>query len=342
MATGRATGRPKSRATGRTTGGPRLLGAHQSIAGGFPKAVERATATGCTCLQIFTRNVNRWDAAPIPPAAAAEFRAAVRAAGLGLVVAHDSYLINPAAADPVLRRRSIDGLVLELERAEQLGLPWVVAHPGAAGERPVDEAVRAAADGIAEALDRTRGLRAGILVETTAGQGSCLGARFEEIGDILAVVDADRGRRKRIGVCLDTCHVFAAGYPLYPRAALDDTLAAFDRHVGLRRLALIHVNDSKRDRGSRVDRHEELGPDRDASRAGRHPADPRDPQGGTGREARAGERHPQPRPAPPLPGGAATGSRWLPAARRRQPPVNCTRCRWLCARAATRSAAVPS
>jgi|688.fasta_scaffold34336_4 deoxyribonuclease-4 len=259
MATGRATGRPKSRATGRTTGGPRLLGAHQSIAGGFPKAVERATATGCTCLQIFTRNVNRWDAAPIPPAAAAEFRAAVRAAGLGLVVAHDSYLINPAAADPVLRRRSIDGLVLELERAEQLGLPWVVAHPGAAGERPVDEAVRAAADGIAEALDRTRGLRAGILVETTAGQGSCLGARFEEIGDILAVVDADRGRRKRIGVCLDTCHVFAAGYPLYPRAALDDTLAAFDRHVGLRRLALIHVNDSKRDRGSRVDRHEELG-----------------------------------------------------------------------------------
>jgi deoxyribonuclease-4 len=259
MATGRATGRPKSRATGRTTGGPRLLGAHQSIAGGFPKAVERATATGCTCLQIFTRNVNRWDAAPIPPAAAAEFRAAVRAAGLGLVVAHDSYLINPAAADPVLRRRSIDGLVLELERAEQLGLPWVVAHPGAAGERPVDEAVRAAADGIAEALDRTRGLRAGILVETTAGQGSCLGARFEEIGDILAVVDADRGRRKRIGVCLDTCHVFAAGYPLYPRAALDDTLADFDRHVGLRRLALIHVNDSKRDRGSRVDRHEELG-----------------------------------------------------------------------------------
>ena len=259
MATGRATGRPKSRATGRTTGGPRLLGAHQSIAGGFPKAVERATATGCTCLQIFTRNVNRWDAAPIPPAVAAEFRAAVRAAGLGLVVAHDSYLINPAAADPVLRRRSIDGLVLELERAEQLGLPWVVAHPGAAGERPVDEAVRAAADGIAEALDRTRGLRAGILVETTAGQGSCLGARFEEIGDILAVVDADRGRRKRIGVCLDTCHVFAAGYPLYPRAALDDTLADFDRHVGLRRLALIHVNDSKRDRGSRVDRHEELG-----------------------------------------------------------------------------------
>ena len=239
--------------------GERLLGAHQSIAGGFQRAVERATETGCTCLQIFTRNINRWDAAPIPAAAAAEFRAAVRAAGLGLVVAHDSYLINPASADATLRRRSIAGLVLELERAEQLGLPWVVAHPGAAGDRPVDEALRAAADGIAEALDRTAGLKAGILVETTAGQGSCLGARFEEIGAILAVVDADRGRRKRIGVCLDTCHVFAAGYPLAPKAALDDTLAAFDRHVGLGRLKLIHANDSKRDRGSRVDRHEELG-----------------------------------------------------------------------------------
>jgi deoxyribonuclease-4 len=123
----------------------------------------------------------------------------------------------------------------------------------------VDEALRAAADGIAEALDRTAGLKAGILVETTAGQGSCLGARFEEIGAILAVVDADRGRRKRIGVCLDTCHVFAAGYPLAPKAALDDTLAAFDRHVGLGRLKLIHANDSKRELGSRVDRHEELG-----------------------------------------------------------------------------------
>lgn len=237
----------------------RLLGAHQSIAGGFHRAVERATETGCTCLQIFTRNVNRWDAAPIPPAVAADFRAAVSEAGLGLVVAHDSYLINPAAADATLRRRSIDGLVLELERAEQLGIPWVVAHPGAAGNRPVDDAVQAAAAGIAEAIDRTSGLKAGILVETTAGQGSCLGARFEEIGTILGVVDADRGRRKRIGVCLDTCHVFAAGYPLSPRAALDDTLAAFDRHVGLGRLKLIHANDSKREIGSRVDRHEELG-----------------------------------------------------------------------------------
>jgi len=237
----------------------RPLGAHQSIAGGFHRAVERAVETGCECLQIFTRNINRWDASPIDPADAAAFRDAVRDAGLACVVAHDSYLINPAAADPALRAKSIAGLVLELERAEQLGIRWVVAHPGAAGAQAPETAVARAADGIAEALDRTRGLAAGILVETTAGQGSCLGATFEEIAALLARVDAKAVRRKRIGVCLDTCHVFAAGYPLFPRAALDATLAAFDRLVGLDRLLLIHANDSKRDRGSRVDRHEAIG-----------------------------------------------------------------------------------
>jgi deoxyribonuclease-4 len=235
------------------------LGAHQSIVGGFHKAVERAVETGCECLQVFTRNINQWKTTPIDLAEAAAFRAAVRAAGLRLVVAHDSYLINPAAADADLRKKSIAGLVEELERAEALGIPWVVAHPGAAGEQPMAKAVARAATGIADALAKTAGLKAGILIETTAGQGSCLGASFEEIGAMLTVIDARPGLAQRVGVCLDTCHVFAAGYPLYPRAALDDTLAAFDRHVGLRRLALIHVNDSKRDRGSRVDRHEELG-----------------------------------------------------------------------------------
>ncbi len=235
------------------------VGAHQSIAGGFVKAVERAVETGCECLQIFTRNINQWSVSPIDPAAAAAFRAAVRDAGLACVVAHDSYLINPAAADKPLRDKSIAGLVTELERAEQLGIRWVVAHPGAAGEQPLDRALARAADGIAAALDRTSGLAAGVLVETTAGQGSCLGATFAEIAAILDRIDAQAARRKRVGVCLDTCHVFAAGYPLHPPAALDDTLAEFDRLIGIRRLKLIHANDSKRERGSRVDRHEEIG-----------------------------------------------------------------------------------
>jgi len=235
------------------------FGAHQSIAGGFSRAVERAVETGCECLQVFTRNINQWKTSPIDPAEAAAFRKAVKEAGLRLVVAHDSYLINPAAADADLRKKSVAGLVEELERAELLGIPWVVAHPGAAGEQPVARAVERAAKGIAEALTKTAGLKAGILIETTAGQGSCLGASFEEIGAMLDLIDARPGLAKRVGVCLDTCHVFAAGYPLAPQAALDETLAAFDRAIGLGRLKLIHANDSKKEQGSRVDRHEAIG-----------------------------------------------------------------------------------
>jgi deoxyribonuclease-4 len=229
------------------------------VAGGLSKAVDRAVETGCQCLQIFTRNVNRWDAAPIPAAEAESFRAAVAAAGLACVVAHDSYLINPAAADDGLREKSIAGLVLELERAEQLGIPWVVAHPGAAGTQDRDTAVDRAADGIAEALRRTAGMQAGILVETTAGQGSCLGHTFEEIAAILARIDHVAGLSRRVAVCLDTCHVFAAGYALHPASALDATLTAFDRLIGLGRLKVIHANDSKKPFGSRVDRHEAIG-----------------------------------------------------------------------------------
>ncbi|MFM7034400.1 MAG: deoxyribonuclease IV [Planctomycetia bacterium] len=236
-----------------------LLGAHQSIAGGFTKAVDRAVETGCICLQIFTRNINQWSVPPLDEADAAAFRAAVKEAGLRFVVAHDSYLINPASADDVLRKRSIAGLVTELTRADQLGIRWVVAHPGAAGDQPLDRAMARAADGIAKALERTKKLDAGILIETTAGQGSCLGARFEEIGGMLERIDARPGLASRVGVCLDTCHVFAAGYRLAPRTALDDTLRQFDRHIGLERLVLIHANDSKRECGSRVDRHAEIG-----------------------------------------------------------------------------------
>jgi deoxyribonuclease-4 len=238
---------------------PSPFGAHQSIAGGFAKAVERAVETGCECLQVFTRNINQWKTTPIDPDEAAAFRRAVREAGLALVVAHDSYLINPASADPELRNKSIAALADELRRAELLGIPWVVAHPGAAGDQPLSKAVERAARGIATALRKTKGLATGILIETTAGQGSCLGASFAEIGRMLELIDAVPGLGKRAAVCLDTCHVFAAGYPLAPREALDETLAAFDEAIGLERLKLIHANDSKKPLGSRVDRHEAIG-----------------------------------------------------------------------------------
>jgi deoxyribonuclease-4 len=215
--------------------------------------------TGCDCLQVFTRNINQWAVKPLDETEAEAFRDAVRDAGLKVVVVHDSYLINPAAADAALRKKSIAALAEEVRRAVRLDIPWVVAHPGAAGEQPADVAVARAAAGIAEALTQTAGLAGGILIETTAGQGSCLGASFEEIGAMLDAIDAQPGLKKRVGVCLDTCHVFAAGYALAPKAALDETLRAFDRHIGLERLKVIHANDSKRECGSRVDRHEAIG-----------------------------------------------------------------------------------
>ena len=253
------TPRQSSRSTTSRSSQGRLIGAHQSIAGGLPKAVERAIETGCTCLQVFTRNINQWAVKPLDPTVADAFRAAVTEADLGLVVAHDSYLINPASAEDTLREKSIAGLVTELERADQLGIPWVVAHPGAAGEQERAVAVERAADGIAEALKRTKNLSSGILIETTAGQGSCLGDSFEEIAAMLKRIDRSKSLRHRVAVCLDTCHVFAAGYPLAPQAALDETLRQFDATIGLTRLKVIHANDSKRECGSRVDRHEAIG-----------------------------------------------------------------------------------
>ena len=240
-------------------GSVRLFGAHHSIAGGLPKAVDRAVETGCNCLQVFTRNINQWAVKPLDPEVAAAFRNAVTEADLKLVVAHNSYLINPASADDSLREKSIAGLVIELERADLLGIPWVVIHPGAAGEQDRAVAVRRAADGIADALRRTKTLSSGILIETTAGQGSCLGDTFEEIAAMLKRIDRSKTLRDRVAVCLDTCHVFAAGYPLSPKAALDDTLRQFDATIGLSRLKVIHANDSKREQGSHVDRHEAIG-----------------------------------------------------------------------------------
>jgi len=222
------------------------------------KAVDAAIETGCECLQIFTRNINRWDVSPIDPDKAEAFKRAVVAADLKLVVAHDSYLINPASANCDLRKKSIDGLVIEITRAHLLAIPWVVAHPGAAGEQAVEEAIARAAVGIAEALDRTRHFQTGILIETTAGQGTCLGATFAEIAAMLTQIDA-RGFSSRVGVCLDTCHVFAAGYALSPAEEFNKTLREFDRLIGFKRLVVIHANDSKRERGSRVDRHEAIG-----------------------------------------------------------------------------------
>ncbi len=231
------------------------LGAHQSIAGGTPRAIERGLEAGCRVVQVFVKNSNRWVGKPIDRPEARAFRSAARGANFARVIAHTSYLINLASPLAELRRQSIAALVEEIERCRKLGIPDLVYHPGAhCGEGEVSGVSRIAAS-LDEVFDRTAGARVRILLETAAGQGSCVGHRFEHLRDILGAVRVTR----RVAACFDTCHVHAAGYDLVSPEGYSETIAAFDRTVGLSRLAAIHVNDSKKPRGSRVDRHEHIG-----------------------------------------------------------------------------------
>jgi len=231
------------------------IGAHISIAGGVDRAPFRAQAVGCECMQIFTAGNRQWRARPIGEAEARRFRDACRETGIAPVYAHSGYLINLAAADGALRRRSERAFAGELDRAEQLGLPWVVVHPGSHGGAGEAEGLRRVARAVDGLLRATRGYTVGVLLETTSGGGSALGHRFEHLARILAEVSETH----RVGVCFDTCHVFAAGYDLRTRAAFRRTFAEFDRVVGLGRLKALHLNDSRGDLGSRRDRHEHIG-----------------------------------------------------------------------------------
>lgn len=232
-----------------------LLGAHMSIAGGYHKAVEAAVQLGMDVVQLFTKNNNQWAAKPISDAEAAQFKAAIAATGVGHPTSHDSYLINLASPDDALWEKSIDAFVVELERAERLGIAGVVAHPGAYVSSSEEEGLARIAAALDEVHRRTPNVKARCLLETTAGQGSCLGHRFEHLAAIIAGVK----KPERLGVCVDTCHVFAAGYPLAPKKDYMATIRALDDAVGLDRVAAIHLNDSKRELGSRVDRHEHIG-----------------------------------------------------------------------------------
>jgi deoxyribonuclease IV len=229
------------------------LGAHLSIAGGLPRAVDRGEASRCEALQIFTKSVGQWRARPLPLDEVARFRERVDETGIRPVVAHNSYLINLAAADPALRARSTAALAEEIDRAELLGLDGLVMHPGSHTiER---EGLRLIAGGLSSILRARPAGRVRVLLEHTAGQGSNLGHRFEHLASIVEQLDGS----SRIGVCLDTCHLLAAGYDICSDRGYRATFAAFSRLVGLDRLALFHLNDSKKPCGSRVDRHEHIG-----------------------------------------------------------------------------------
>ncbi len=232
-----------------------ILGAHMSIAGGFHKAVERARHAGCDCLQIFTRNNAQWRAVPIPPPDAERFRQAVCQAGIKASLAHDSYLINLASPDSGLWQKSLDAFVLELQRAESLGIPYVVTHPGSATGDSELAALRRVARALDEAHSRTRELHVRCLLENTAGQGTSLGWKFEHLATILEQVQEP----DRLGVCFDTCHAFAAGYPLASASQYRQTMRTVAATVGLERICAFHLNDSRRELGARVDRHAHIG-----------------------------------------------------------------------------------
>ena len=231
------------------------LGAHQSIAGGTPRAVERGLAAGCRVLQIFVKNNSRWVGKSIESHEARAFRRAAREAAFSHVAAHASYLLNLASPSAELRRTSVSALVDEIERCARLGIRELVLHPGSHGGEGESAGVARLAGSLTEALERTAGSRVRVLLETAAGQGHSVGHVFAHLRDVIAAVPANR----RVGVCLDTCHVHAAGYDLITRRGFEETIAAFERTVGLARLVAIHVNDSKRPRGARVDRHEHIG-----------------------------------------------------------------------------------
>ncbi len=232
-----------------------LFGSHLSIAGGFHKALLQARDYGFETVQIFTKAPNQWYGKPIAEEDAALFRRTRRQTRIRFPVVHDSYLINMASPDDSLWRRSIEAFVDEVKRAEQLGASFLVTHPGAHLDSGEEAGLAKVAASLDEVHQRCLGVNVRILLETTAGQGSSLGHRFEHLAKILALM-ADS---KRIGVCLDTCHVFAAGYALAPEKEYRATMQEFDRLIGLSRIKAFHLNDSKKEQGSRVDRHEHIG-----------------------------------------------------------------------------------
>lgn len=232
-----------------------LLGAHMSVEGGLSTAFERAQSIGINTMQIFTKNQNRWEQKPTPPEEIARWFAAQAATGIGPVVSHAAYLLNLGTPDDALWEKSVRALIDELTRAEQLGILGVVFHPGAHMDAGEEAGIARIIAGVNRAHEATPGYRTLTLIETTAGQGSALGYRFEQLRAMLDGVHAP----ERVGFCFDTCHVFAAGYDIRTPEAYAETMAEFDRLIGLERIRCFHFNDSKKGLGSRVDRHDHIG-----------------------------------------------------------------------------------
>ncbi|GMU38517.1 MAG: deoxyribonuclease IV [Phycisphaerae bacterium] len=231
------------------------FGAHLSVAGGLHLAFDAARQARCDALQIFVKNQRQWSAPSLSPDAVRAFREHPEAARITPVIAHASYLLNLASADRGGRAKSLAALTDELQRCEALGLAGLVLHPGSAADSDMSSAIRRIAAALNDVLAAVPDGRCAILLETTAGQGSAVGWRFEHLADILAGVEAG----DRVGVCLDTCHLFAAGYDFRSADDYASMITELDRQVGIQRVRCIHVNDSVKPLASRVDRHAHIG-----------------------------------------------------------------------------------
>jgi deoxyribonuclease-4 len=232
-----------------------LLGAHLSIAGGLHRALLRGEALHCSAIQIFTKNSNQWKTRGLLPEEVRQFREARARTGISPVISHGSYLVNLASPDPFLYRKSIKSLIEEIERCHLLGISSVVVHPGFHGGQGELEGLRRVSAAINIILAETKNLSVKIVLEATAGQGTSLGSRFEHFAflfDHIEEVD-------RVGLCVDTCHIFAAGYDLRGRKAYEGVVRAVKDTVGLGKLDLLHLNDSLKELGSGVDRHGHIG-----------------------------------------------------------------------------------
>jgi len=232
-----------------------VLGAHMSIAGGIHTAVERAMKVNCTALQLFVKNSNQWHAKPLSADDISTYKKLLAESRIGPVVVHDSYLINLCAVDKAILQKSRLALKDELDRSEQIGAQYLNFHPGShmgAGEK---DGIKRIAESLNIIHEQIKGYRVKSVLESTAGQGTSIGYRFEQLREIIETV----GDRERMGVCIDTCHVFAAGYDIGTEAGYEKTFKDFDQILGLDRLVAFHINDSKRELGSRVDRHEHIG-----------------------------------------------------------------------------------
>lgn len=234
--------------------GATLIGAHVPASGGIAGSIREGKAIGCTAVQVFTSSPRMWKSAPITDSKVKDFQDSLAETGITSIVSHDSYLINLADADPERREKSKQGLLAEMNRCSLYGIPYTVSHMGAHINQGEEVGLKRIAEVAGEILNESP-QNVTLLMETTAGQGTCLNCKFEHLAKILELTKSP----ERLKICLDTCHIFAAGYDIRTQETYEETFELFDHLIGIEQIKVIHCNDSKKPLGSRVDRHENLG-----------------------------------------------------------------------------------